>query len=50
MTCMIEAGLCTWEQFETGKELLLDEMACYYEYRESAVTALDESLVKEANN
>ena len=39
---MVEAGLCTWKQFESGKELLLDRM-------ESVVTAPDKSLTKNTN-
>ena len=41
---MVEAGICTWNQFETGQDLLLYLMTCYYEHiMESVVSALVES-------
>ena len=46
---MVEAGTCTWKQFEAKKEMLVDRMTHYYDRTESVVTAMDESLVKKTN-
>ena len=48
---MVETGLCTWRQFEAGKELLLDWTTHYYERMDmkSVVTAPDKSLVMKTN-
>ena len=46
---MVEAGLCTWKQFQAGKELLLGWTTHYYDCMESVENAPDKYLVKKTN-
>ena len=46
---MVEAGLCTEEQYKAGKEELLDRMTHYYEQKSDTVTVVNDETLGRSN-
>jgi hypothetical protein len=46
---MIDAGLCTEEQYESGKEELLDRMTRYHERKSETVTVVNDETLGKSN-